>query len=112
MKLEEALLKLDRLYGDADPEQYARRIMQATGSYVVYQLANANGPVSHWCQIITKDKVDIFGLLDKLYKAEWYSLDALKAINPSAYENDIWFVTTLPELRDINNVLWTRRDPE
>lgn len=112
MKLEEALLKLDRLYADPAPEQYACRIMQATGSYVVYQLANTNGPVSHWCQIITKDKIGIFGLLDKLYKAEWYSLDALKTSDPSAYENDIWFVTTLLELRDINNILWTRRDPE
>ena len=113
MKLEEALLSLDRLYGDADPEQYACRIMQATGSYVVYQItANTNGPISHWCQIITNDKINIFGLVNKLYKAEWYSLNALKAIDPSAYETDIWFIVTLPELRDINNILWTRNDPE
>lgn len=107
MKLEEALLSLDHLYGDADPEQYACRIMQATGSYVVYQIVNTNGPISHWCQIITKSKVDIFMLLDKLYKAEWFSLNALKAIDPSAYEKDVWNVVTLQDLRDINNVIWT-----
>ena len=110
MKLEEALLIVDRLYGDTDPEQYACRIMQATGSYVVYQLANTNGTNAHWCQIITNAKIDIIQLIGLLYKAEWYSLEALKVIDPSAYENDIWFVATLPELRDINNILWRRSE--
>jgi hypothetical protein len=111
MKLEEALLSVDRLYGDTDPEQYACRILRATGSYVVYQIVQSNGSIAHWCEIITNAKIDIQKLMDLLFQIVWDPLEALKVIDPVAYETDIWFVVTLPELRDINNILWTRNDP-